>query len=159
LLTSYRFAFLLLLASALPNAIATTMACPDLAKAVQVGVCPTEAQLRDTFSGYCSDAANAYAGATGVCTDFNLYRQKKNTVLWESVDGAFDAYVSCDLPKETWQGAKVSGLMVSKKGKQTQLVCRYAEGVTFIHRTRAECLLDSLVDCAGNPKSCQASCN
>ena len=150
--------FMLLLASALPNAMATTLICPDLATAVQVGVCPTDEQLQYTFTGYCSDTAKAYAGETDACTDFQLYRQMKNTALWESADGTFDAYVSCDLPKEQLLHAKVSGFKVAKKSKQTQLICSYPEGVNFIHRTREECKLDNQVDCAANPESCKASC-
>ncbi len=159
LLPSFKFTFLLLLVSALPHVGATTLACPELDIAVQVGVCPTEEQLKYTFTGYCSDTAKAYAGETDVCTDYQLYRKMKNTVLWESADGEFDAYVSCDLPKESLQGAKVAGVKVAKKGKQTQLVCSYAEGVNFIHRTRAVCQLETTADCSAHPESCKASCN
>lgn len=154
-----RIALCLLLACALPGAIATTLICPDLASAVQVGACPTEAQLKYTFTGYCSDPAKAYAGETDVCTDFQRYRQMKNTAMWESADGVFDAYVSCELPKERLLRAKVTGFKVVKKGKQTQLICSYPEGVNFIHRTREECTLDNSVDCAANPEACQASCH
>lgn len=158
-MNSTRIAFLLLLAVTLPSAMATTLTCPDLATAVQVGVCPSEEQLQYTFTGYCSDTAKAYAGETDVCTDFQLYRKMKNTALWESANGAFDAYVSCDLPKAQLLQAKVTGVKVAKKGKQTQLVCSYAEGVNFIHRTREECKPEKLEDCSANPESCKVSCN
>ena len=156
---SYPFAFLLLLAAALPHADAATLACPDLEKAVQVGACPTDEQLKYTFVGYCSDDAKAYRGETDVCTDFERYRQLKNVALWESADGVFDAYVSCDLPKQTLQRAKPSGIKVGKQGKLTQLVCSYPEGINFIHRTRAECKIDAGADCTAHPESCKASCN
>ena len=145
---SYPFAFLLLLAAALPHAGATPLACPDLEKAVQVGTCPTDEQLKYTFMGYCSDDAKAYRGETDVCTDFERYRQLKNVALWESADGVFDAYVSCDLPKQTVHRAKAAGIKVGKQGKLTQLVCSYPEGVNFKHRTRAECKIDAgVADC------------
>ena len=71
----------------------------------------------------------------------------------------FNAYVSCDLPKQVIQGAKASTIKVTQQGKLTQLVCSYPEGVNFSHRTRAQCQLDAGVDCAANPASCKASCN
>lgn len=156
---SCQFALLLLLASALTNAGATTLSCPDLKTAVQVGVCPTEEQLKYTFVGFCSDDAKAYRGETDVCTDFQQYRLLKNTVLWESADGVFDAYVSCDLPKDTLQRATVSGVRIGKQGKVTQLVCSYPNGVNFIHRTRAQCQIEGAPDCSANPATCKANCN
>jgi hypothetical protein len=154
-----QFALCLLLASALSNAVATTLPCPDLKTAVQVGVCPTEEQLKYTFVGFCSDDAKAYKGETDVCTDFQQYRLLKNTVLWESADGVFDAYVSCDLPKDALQRSMVSGVRLGKQGRVTQLVCSYPNGVNFIHRTRAQCQLEGGPDCSANPASCKASCN
>ena len=155
---SYQFTIALLV-SALGNAIGATLPCPDLHAAVQVAACPSDEELKYTFTGYCSDDAKAYKGDTDVCTDFERYRQLKNVALWESADGVFDAYVSCDLPKASLQGAKVSGIKVAKQGKVTQLICSYPEGVNFIHRTRAECKVDAGADCAANPASCKASCD
>jgi len=43
-------------------AIAESLACPDLAQARQVAACPTEAKLRYTFVGYCSDNARMFNG-------------------------------------------------------------------------------------------------
>lgn len=155
---SFYIVFVLLL-STLPDAMATPMSCPTLETAVQVGVCPTDEQLRYTFTGYCSDDAKAYKGETDVCTDFERYKTMKNVVLWESADGAFDAYVSCELPKQLLQRAKLSGVRVNKQGKQSQLVCSYAGDVNFTHRTRAECKVEDVANCAASPESCKVSCN
>jgi len=135
------------------------MACPDLSTAVQVGACPSEEELRYTFTGYCSDDAKAYRGETDSCTDFALYRQMKNVALWESKDGVFDAYLSCELPKGALKQAKASAVRVAKAGKITQLQCSYGNGVTFTYRTRAQCTVDSGADCAGNPSSRKADCD
>jgi len=138
------------------------VACPDLKTAAQVGTCPTEEQLKYTFVGFCSDDAKAYKGEIDVCTDFQQYRQLKNTVLWESADGAFDAYVSCDLAKDVLQRSSATGIKLRKQGNVTQLVCSYPNGVNFIYRTRAQCQLDAKdasADCAANPASCKAQCN
>lgn len=149
----------LLLGSGLPAAWAGSMSCPDLAQAVQVGACPSEEELRYTFSGYCSDDAKAYRGETDSCTDYALYRQMKNVALWESKDGAFDAYLSCELPKGSLQQSKATAVRVAKAGKITQLQCSYSNGVTFTHRTRAQCVADAGADCTANPASCKARCD
>ena len=147
----------LLAASALP-AIAATVSCPDLANAVQVAACPAEEELKYTFTGFCSDDGKAYRGETDVCTDYQLYRKLKNVALWESADGAFSAYVSCDRPPAGVKAAKASAIKVGKQGKMTQVVCAYGEGVSFTYRTRTECKLEG-GDCAANPAACKASCN
>ncbi len=143
----------------LPAAMAATVACPDLAGAVQVAACPAEEELKHTFTGYCSDDAKAYKGETDVCTDYRRYRQLKNVALWESADGVFSAYVSCDLPAAAIRSARVATVRVGKQGKLTQLVCSYGEGLSFTYRTRAECRVDGAADCAANPADCKASCD
>jgi hypothetical protein len=147
----------LLAASALP-AIAATVSCPDLANAVQVAACPAEEELKYTFTGFCSDDGKAYRGETDVCTDYQLYRKLKNVALWESADGVFSAYVSCDRPPAGVKAAKASAIKVGKQGKMTQVVCAYGEGVSFTYRTRSECKVEG-GDCAANPAACKASCN
>ena len=147
----------LLVAPLSPAVMAATVACPDLATAVQVGACPAEEELKYTFNGYCSDDARAYKGETGVCTDYQRYRALKNVALWESADGEFNAYVSCDLPPATVKGTRASAVRVGKVGKMTQLVCSYGEDIRFTHRTRAECKVDASADCTG--AACKASCN
>ena len=151
------FALLLLCGLAFP-ALADTVSCPDLAAAVQVGTCPAEEELKFTFLGYCSDNAKAYRGETDVCTDYQRYRKLKNVALWESADGEFSAYVSCDLPAKTLKAAKVSGITLGSKRKMTHLVCGYGEGVSFTFRTRALCKLESAATCASNPTACKAEC-
>lgn len=136
-----------------------TLSCPDLATVVQVGACPSEEELRYTFTGYCSDNAKAYRGETDSCTDFALYRQIKNVALWESANGDFSTYVSCELPKGALQQGKATTVRVGKAGKITQLVCGYSNGVSFTHRTRAQCVVDAAVDCATNVDSCKARCD
>ena len=141
-----------------PLAFAATVSCPDLGKAVQVGACPAEEELKHTYTGYCSDDNKAYKGETDVCTDYQRYRALKNVALWESGDGVFSAYVSCDLPAEKLRGARASAIRVVKQGKMTQLVCSYGGGPAFTWRTRAECKVEAGADCAGDPARCKASC-
>lgn len=148
--------FVLLLAAA-SAATAATITCPELHKASQVASCPAEEELKHTYTGYCSDDGKAYRGETDVCKDYRLYRKLKNVALWESADGAFSAYVSCDLPPDAVKAAKVSGIRVARQGKINQLVCSYGEGLSFSYRTREECKIEA-ADCVANPASCKASC-
>ena len=69
---------------------------------VQVNACPTEEELQYTYTGYCSDNAMAYANKTDSCVRYEDYRKLKNLARWESKDGRFDGYVSCDLPRAQW---------------------------------------------------------
>ena len=153
-----RLLSLALFALAPQLAAAATVACPDLAGAVQVASCPAEEELRYTFSGYCSDDGKAYRGETDVCKDYQLYRKLKNVALWESADGNFSAYVSCDRPPAQVKAAKAVSVRVAKQGKITLLVCGYGDGLNFTWRSRAECKVEAGADCAANPAACKASC-
>jgi hypothetical protein len=150
--------FALLAAPVFSTAIAATVSCPDLDKAAQVAVCPAEEELKYTFTGYCSDNTQAYKGETDVCTDYKLYRKLKNVALWESGDGGFSAYISCDLPADKLKGAKASEVKIRKQGKMTHVVCSYGDGVSFTYRTRAACAVKT-GNCATDPASCEANCN
>ncbi len=149
----------LLTALALP-ATAATVACPDLASAVQVAACPSDEELRYTFTGYCSDDNRTYRdkGNTNVCTDFQAYRKLKNIALWEAADGNFNAYVSCDRAAAEVRAAKPDSIRVARQGSITQLVCGYGDGLSFTLRTRATCRVEAATDCRNNPATCKAEC-
>ena len=153
------FALALLCWATLPAAVAANLPCPDLADAVQIGACPTEEELKYTFNGFCSDDARMYAKDTEVCTDYQIYRHLKNVALWESADGAFHAYLSCDLPASAVKSAKTTAVAVAKQGKLTRLLCTYREGITFTHRAKAECTVAPEANCAADPAACQAICD
>lgn len=138
-------------------AMAATLSCPDLAQSKQVGACPSEEELQYTFTGYCSDDNKAYRGETDVCVDYQLYRKMKNVALWESADGAFDGYVSCDLPAAKVRAAKPQSMQLVRQGKLTRLVCSYPQALNFTHRTRAQCTVEA-ANCANDPSGCKASC-
>lgn len=148
----------LLFGATVTAAMADTLSCPDLSAAVQVGACPSEEELRYTFTGYCSDNARMYDKGADNCSDYQVYRRVKNVALWESADGAFHAYLSCDLPAAAVKEAKASGIAVARQGRLTRLVCSYREGITFTHRTKAQCKVEGDGNCAANPAACKASC-
>ncbi len=136
---------------------AETLSCPDLGGARQVAACPTEAELRYTFVGYCSDNARMYDRGAEACDDFAKYRKLKNVALWESADGTFAGYASCDLAPEAIRAARAAGIAVERKGTLTRLVCDYAGGIRFVHRTRATCTVQGSGAC-DTPGDCRASC-
>lgn len=156
-MTSRSLIALLIATLAAAPALAETLSCPDLRGARQVGACPTEAELRYTFVGYCSDNARMYDGKADACTDFAAYRKVKNIALWESSDGAFDAYPSCELAPEAIRAAKAVRIAVERKGAIAQVACDYGDGIRFTHRTRASCRVEGTGRCE-TPESCRAAC-
>jgi hypothetical protein len=142
----------------MPAAMAEVVSCPDLSATVQVASCPTEEDLKFTFNGYCSDNKRMYEKETDVCTDYRRYRMLKNVALWESGDGAFQAYVSCDTPVGVVKAAKISSVSISRKSGISRLVCEYREGLVFTNRVRAECKFDEKSDCSVTPAGCKVIC-
>lgn len=141
------------------SATAATLSCPDLASAVQVNSCPAEEELKHTYSGFCSDSAKAYANQTDSCIRYEDYREMKNVALWESKDGVFSGYVSCDLSTDKLKAAKATAMTVVRQGKLNKLVCAYPNGLNFTYRTKAACAVDNQKACAANPANCQATCD
>jgi hypothetical protein len=135
---------------------AGTVSCPDLAAAVQVAACPSEAELKYTFIGYCADNARMY-DKDPACADEKAYRQKKNVALWESRDGAFQGYVSCDLPPAVVKDAKATRIAVTRAGTLTRIACTYRDGIVFTQRMRAACKVTGDGSCAAG--DCTASCD
>lgn len=134
---------------------AESVRCPDLASAVQVATCPSEAELKYTFTGYCADNARLY-DKDPACASEQAYRQKKNVALWESRDGAFQGYVSCDLPPTSVRAASPSRIAVTRVGSLTRIACTYRDGILFTQRTRAGCSVAGDGNCATG--ECKASC-
>jgi len=150
-------ALLLSLGATLP-ALAATITCPDPAQAVQVATCPSEEELKYTFMGFCGDDRRLYARDTDTCSSYENYRKQKNVALWESADGAFQAYLSCELPAGALKNLKPATVAVRKQGKLTLLSCSYAENVVFTHRTKVDCKVHGDGNCAANPAACKAIC-
>lgn len=151
------FALFALLAASL-NGLAAELVCPDLATAVQVAPCPTDEELSYTYKGYCGDNNRLYGKEAEVCAEFENYRKLKNIALWESADGEFSGYVSCDLPAASLRAATAQSMKLAKQGGVTRLVCAYGGNLSFTHRTRAECSVQGSGACAGEGASCKATC-
>lgn len=141
------------------SATAATFSCPDLASAVQVNACPAEEELKHTYNGFCSDSAKAYANQTDSCIRYEDYRQMKNLARWESQDGNFDGYVSCDLPAGQFKALKAKDMKVVQQGKLTKLVCTYPNGINFTYRTKGACTVGNEKACAADAANCKATCD
>ncbi len=146
-----------LLALTFSPALAADFSCPDAAKAVQVGDCPSESELKITFASYCSSNDRMQDKGDTVCKDFNDYKKIKNIALWEAGEGVFHAYLSCDLAPEKIKAAKPTGMRIAREGKINRLICVYNDGIIFTHRTRAECKVGT-DNCGPDPASCKAVC-
>jgi len=141
------------------SAAAAQYACPDLASAAQVNACPTEEELKHTYTAFCSDNAKVYAKETDSCVRYKDYRQMKNLALWESKDGVFDSYVSCDLPPAKVKALKATGMKIERQGKLNKVVCSYPSGINFTYRTKGACTLADDKACAADAASCLATCD
>ena len=126
---------------------------------MQVATCPSEDELKYTFTGYCSDNARLYDRDTEICASYQSYRKAKNTALWESKDGVFQAYVSCDLPAGALKQLQPASIAVTRQGKLSRVACRYGDTVTFTYRSKAECKVQGSGDCAADPAGCKVSCD
>lgn len=142
---------------ALP-ANAGEISCPDLAAAVQVATCPSEEELKYTYTGYCSDNARLYGKDKDTCESYENYRKLKNIAYWESADGEFHAYLSCDLDSAAIKAARPQAVAVGKAGKLTRVACDYGNGIIFAHRTRNACQVAGDGKCAAGA-ACKVVCN
>lgn len=148
------------------SAVAAPVACPDMKAATRAGTCPTEEELVFTFNGYCSDNARLYGKGTEVCADYQAYRKMKNVVLWESSDGEFQGYVSCDMTEAQLRALKPIGIVANKeqtgsRGSErsiNRLMCSYGEGIVFSRRSRDECQVEAAERCQTDTAACKAEC-
>ena len=138
--------------------LAETIACPSLQSAVQVGTCPGEEELRYTFRGYCSDNKRMYDQGEQLCLDYGIYRAAKNVALWESSDGRFSGYLSCDTPKGARDAAQPIEVKVAVQGSVNQMSCIYANNDKLTHRTKARCTVAATA-CTSAAVACEASCD
>lgn len=138
------------------SAQADTIACPELASAVQVGACPGEDELRLTYRGFCSDNQRMY-DKEQVCLEYGIYRAAKNISLWESPDGRFSGYLSCDMSAQSRASARPAEIKLTRQGSLTLLACIYSNDAKLTYRTRSACVA-TVTTCAGDSAACTASC-
>lgn len=158
---NYVFMFALALGAITASAevdAAEPVACPNLVSASQVGNCPTDAELRYAFAGYCADDRRIYDRDPITCASIEVFKKLKNTALWETKDGVFQGYVSCLLKPEQVAAAKANGVRVKPEGKIHRLICEYENDIVFVRRSRAPCTVIGNAECGPDPASCKATC-
>ena len=139
--------------------LAAPLACPELATAVQVNGCPGEEELRFTFMSFCGDNGRMYAQDHEPCASYANYRKVKNLALWESRDGAFSGYLSCDVPAERLRALQPTSVKIDAKGAVRRVICQYPEDVTLTLRTRGNCRVENPEACTANAADCRIACD
>lgn len=134
---------------------AETLACPALDSAVQIQACPSDEELRYTFMGFCGDNARLYGRDALTCASFENYKEAKNNALWESADGAFSGYLSCNVGADAIKASKPLKMSAERKSTLTRLICDYENDLRMVHRTKASCTVE-VADCSTG--ACQAKC-
>ena len=134
---------------------AESMSCPSLADAVQVAACPSEEELRYTFLGFCGDGARLYGSDVLTCATFENYRAAKNYAMWESADGQFSGYLSCNVEAASIRASKAQRMQAERKGSLSRLICDYENDHRLVHRTKASCKVE-VEDCSTG--ECRAVC-
>ena len=153
---------LALLSLALPAVLlaspaqAETVSCPALSAAVQVAACPTDAELQYTFMGFCGDNARLYGRDALTCASFENYKEANYSAMWESANGAFSGYLSCNVDAASVHAAKAVKMSVEKKSSLTRLICDYQNDHRMVMRTKASCTVEA-ADCSSG--ECRASCD
>ena len=161
------FGFLVLFA-ANPAWAENVYTCPDISKAVKVGECPTDGDLKRMFSSTCGsrDTENEIPGGEGVCRSFKLFKKAKNTSLWESADAKFEGYLSCDAKESDIKAGKLVKISTAQKRQWDRVICTYDSGAELVLRTLETCkvpgakLLGRYMgrECEAGDAECKAVC-
>ena len=142
--------------------------CPDISKSVKVGDCPSDDELKRMFRNTCGwrDTENKNPHSEGVCKSYSLFKKAKNTALWESADGEFDGYLSCDKKENEIKASKLVKISINQKREWDRVICTYEGGSRLVVRTRKTCeitdakLMGNDIGrmCEAGDKDCKAVC-
>lgn len=161
------FAFCVItMLAAQPLSAESLYVCPEISKAKQVADCPPDEELKIMFLSTCGTNAKENTKAIGQCSSFDAFKQKKNTALWESEDGAFSGYVSCDLPASKIKQSKLASVGLSTHASIDKITCSYDGGAKLALRTREACAVKDGkvmgrlfgVDCREEGADCKVTC-
>ncbi len=142
--------------------------CPDISQARQVGDCSSEEELIRMFASACGPRTmpGEDPDATEQCKSFEKFKQRKNTALWESADGGYMGYVTCNRPAAKIKKAKFLSINLGTKRVMDKIICSYEGGVNLILRTRESCQIPDAklsgkylgLDCTAGGANCKAIC-
>jgi len=142
--------------------------CPDISKSAKVGGCTSDDELKRMFSISCGweDYKKDNPHAAGKCMNFSIFKKVKNTALWESGDGRFDGYLSCDKKESEIKASKLVKISTAQSKDMNRVICSYEGGSKLVLRTRELCeipgakLLGRYMgrECEAGDKDCKAVC-
>jgi len=142
--------------------------CPDISKSAKIGGCSSDDGLKRMFNATCGwqDTEKENPHAKGICKNYSLFKKAKNTALWESSDGKFDGYLSCDKKENEIKASKLVKISTSWKREWNRVICTYEGGSELVLRTRETCeipdakLLGRYIGrmCEVGDKNCKAVC-
>ena len=142
--------------------------CPDISKSAKVGDCPSDKELKRMFSASCGwqDTEKDNPHAKGICKNYSLFSKVKNTALWESSDGKYDGYLSCDKKENEIKASKLVKISIGQKKQMNRVICSYEGGSELVLITRENCtipgekLLGRYIGrmCEAGDKDCKAVC-
>lgn len=142
--------------------------CPDIAQAKQVGDCPSDEEMKRMFMSSCglSDTKGENPHAKGLCKNFVMFSKAKNTALWESGDGEYMGYITCDQPAAKIKAGKLIKVSLGQKGVMDRIICGYEGGAELVLRTRQTCEIPGAIIigrymgryCSEGDKDCKAVC-
>ena len=101
-----------------------------------------------------------------MCKNYSVFRKAKNTALWESEDGQFSGYLSCDKKENEIKASKLIKISIGQKREWDRVICTYEGGEKLVLRTREACeipgakLMGNNIGrmCEAGDKACKAVC-
>ena len=134
--------------------------CPDLARAEQLGACPSDKELRANYRKTCP----TFMEKRGECRPFETFARGKNKALWAAVSGTeeFLSYLSCATTAEAIKTSKPVSVTAKcdLKSGRCEARCGYDNALTFNLRVKGACKTTpgQKVDCSKDPKACVVTC-
>jgi hypothetical protein len=142
--------------------------CPDISKSAKVGGCPSDDELKRMFRISCGweDYENDNPHSAGMCMNFRIFKKAKNTALWESGDGRFDGYLSCDKKVSDIKASKLIKISTAPTKTMTRVICSYEGKSELVLRTHELCEVPGAKvlgrymgrECVAGDKDCKAVC-
>lgn len=150
-----------------PAHAGSVLLCPDMSQAKQVGECVTEDEIKSMFKRTHGLKCDPQSKDSMECKKYAAFKQDKYSALWESSDGDFMGYVTCDTPASEIKKSQPMSVALSQKNGLYKITCNYQEGVALSMRTRDVCRVtdkkDSAVvsraNCNGDADNCKIVCD
>ncbi|TVO74213.1 hypothetical protein [Sedimenticola selenatireducens] len=145
----------------------TVLLCPDMSQAKQVGECVTEDEIKNMFKRTFGLECDPQLKDSMECEKYAEFKQKKYSALWESFDGEFMGYVTCNAPASEISNGKPSSVAISQTNGLYKITCNYQKGVSLSMRTRNVCRVGAApssavvtrASCDGDANNCKIECD